>query len=78
MYKLSKKLKRTMLSLALVSLMSGCVKKVISVTNSGCTTFDMIYPSVNDTDGTKHQVNDYNDIYQAICGGEDNQKEMNK
>ncbi|WP_417880335.1 hypothetical protein [Vibrio sp.] len=48
------------------------------MTNSGCTSFKMIYPSVKDTEGTKRQVNDYNDIYKAVCGDSTNQKESDE
>ena len=52
-------------------LTSGCgvisaIKPTIE-TNTGCQTFKVIRPSIQDTDDTKRQVLAHNEIYRLVC-----------
>ncbi len=51
----------------IVSLMTACTTAGISVIDSSCTSFGLIYPSRKDTTETKRQVLNHNQVYERIC-----------
>ena len=56
------------INMTLVLLMTGCTTKVIYETNPDlCLLFDIHYVSENDTETTKEQEENYNDLYQRVC-----------
>ena len=46
---------------------SACSTKAITVTNTGCSAFGVIYASRDDTDGTQRQIYAHNATYQELC-----------
>ena len=59
---------KILISVILAILMTGCATKVIYETNPDlCLLFDIHYVSENDTEKTKIQEENYNDLYQRVC-----------
>ena len=53
--------------------MTGCATKVIYETNPDlCMLFDIHYVSEDDTEGTRLQEENYNDLYKRVCNDKRN------